>query len=301
MLRKLLLLFAVMLSACTMTEPEPPMVLVGGATGRQGGAVVDEMLARGYRVRGLTRKPDGRGAQELAAKGVEVVQGDYGDPASLRAAMAGVDRMFFYSGFSRNEVTEGRNVIEAARAAGVGHVVYTSGAASEPGRGLAGAKMEVEALLVASGLSYAVLRPVAFMENFAGQQARTARDGLRDSRAPDRWVAFISIPDIGFLAAEALDSPAEWQGVTMNIAGDSMRVSEFVAIFSRVMGRDIEYHRVPLEEYLGSFPAPLRPLFRWYEEVGYQGDMAAALRQRYPNLTTLEQYLRATGWEDWQP
>ena len=52
-------------------------VLVGGATGRQGNAVVDELLARGYSVRGLTRKPDSKGAIALADKSVEVVQGDY--------------------------------------------------------------------------------------------------------------------------------------------------------------------------------------------------------------------------------
>ncbi|MDP6150046.1 MAG: NmrA family NAD(P)-binding protein, partial [Gammaproteobacteria bacterium] len=106
----LCLLIALFMVACSTTDTtEPETVLVGGATGRQGNAVVDELLSRGYRVRGLTRKPGGRKALALAAKGVEVMQGDYADSFSLRVAMAGVDKVFFYSGFSRNEVAEGKN------------------------------------------------------------------------------------------------------------------------------------------------------------------------------------------------
>ena len=65
---------------------ESSAILVGGATGRQGGAVVVELLERGHVVRGLTRKPESKEAIALRELGVEVVQGDYGDPESLRAA-----------------------------------------------------------------------------------------------------------------------------------------------------------------------------------------------------------------------
>ena len=141
---------ALLAAGCTTGGPtEPETVLVGGATGRQGTAVVDELLLRGYRVRGLTRKPDGKKALALAAKGVEVVQGDYGEPDSLRAAMEGIDKMFFYSGFSRNELAEGQNVIAAAKQSGIAHLIYSSGAAAEPGKGVEGSpKMLVELELV---------------------------------------------------------------------------------------------------------------------------------------------------------
>ncbi|MDP6436163.1 MAG: NmrA family NAD(P)-binding protein, partial [Gammaproteobacteria bacterium] len=205
----LYLLIALFMVACAATGTgEPETILVGGATGRQGNAVVDELLARGYRVRGLTRKPGGKKALALAAKGVEVVQGDYADSGSLLAAMEGVSRVFFYSGFSRNEVAEGKNVIVAANEAAIDHLIYSSGAAAEPGHGIEGAaKMQVEIALVESGVPYTVFRPVAFMENFRGQQARTDKNGITDSRAPDRLLHFISIPDIGFLVAEAFDFP----------------------------------------------------------------------------------------------
>jgi uncharacterized protein YbjT (DUF2867 family) len=275
-------------------------VLVGGATGRQGTAVVDELLRRGYAVRALTRNPSSERAAQLADRGIEVVQGDYADPASLASALEGIDRFFYYSGFSMKEVDEGANVITAAKSAGVRHLVYSSGAAAEPGVGMAGAaKMQVEEAIVASGVPYTVLRPVAFMENFDGQQKRFATMGLVDSRAPDRELTFIAIRDIGFLVGEAFDHPDEWLGKAINIGSDSMTVTECAATFTEVMGRDVPYNRMPVEEYLETMPKPIRPLFRWYEEHGYKADVAG-LRSRYPNLLTLESYLRATGWENWQ-
>ncbi len=292
------------LAAClflVMTAAESETILVGGATGRQGNAVVAELLARGYEVRAMTRKPDSKEAVRLAGQGAEVVQGDYADPESLRIAMDGVERVFFYSGFSMNEVEEGENVIAAAKAAGIKQLVYSSGAAAAPENGIKGSKkMQVELDIVASGVPYTVLRPVAFMENFDRQQARTARDGISDSRDPDRMLHFIAIRDIGFLSGEAFDHPDEWIGRAVNVAGDKMTVAEYVNTFSNVMGREVKYNQVPLEAYLDTFPKPLRPLFRWYEEVGYTADVEG-FRAQYPDLTTLDQYLRATGWEDWQP
>ncbi|MGI9309186.1 MAG: NmrA/HSCARG family protein [Gammaproteobacteria bacterium] len=276
-------------------------VLVGGATGRQGNAVVDELLKRGYAVRGLTRSPDGKKALALKEKGVEIVKGDYGDPDSLLAAMQGVSKMFFYSGFSLHEVEEGTNVVAAARESGIKHLVYSSGAAADPANGVKEAKkMQVELEIVASGLPYTVFRPVAFMENYDRQQKRIFRDGIVDSRAPDRMLHFIAIPDIGLLVAEAIDHPDEWADVAINVASDRMTVEAMVQIFSTVMGQEISYKRMPLDEYLQQFPKPLRPLFRWYDEVGYEADVEG-LRKKYPQLTTLEEYLRASGWENWRP
>jgi hypothetical protein len=106
---------------------------------------------------------------------------------------------------------------------------------------------------------------------------------------------FIAIPDIGFFVGEAFDHPEQWLNKAVNIAGDKMSVGGMVNTFSTVMGRDIEYKQLPLEEFLATLPKPLRPLFRWYEEVGYEADVDG-FRADYPDLLTLEDYLRATGW-----
>lgn len=287
-------------STVTQSQPESRTILVGGATGRQGGAVVDQLLARGYSVRGMTRKPDGKKALALIDNGVEVVQGDYGDPASLAAAMQGVDGVFFYTAFSPAELTQGVNVIEAASVAGVAHLIYSLGAAADPEHGMQGAMAgQVEMKIRDSGIPYTVLRPVAFMENYRGQQKRITSTGIVDSRAPERIATLIAIPDIGFFVGEAFDNPDVWVGRAENISGDQMTMQELADTFSRVTGRDIAYNRMPLEEYLAMFPRPLQPLFRWYDEEGYTAD-TADWRRQYPDLMTLEQYLEATGWMDWQ-
>ncbi len=279
----------------------PEIILVMGATGRQGAAVVDELLARGYAVRGMTRSPQSKKARRLTEQGVTVVPGDYRDPDSLRAAMEGAQGAFYYSGLSRDELTEARNVIAAAGQAGIKHLVYSSGAAAEPGVGMPdAAKTQAELALRDSGVPFSVLRPVAFMENFDRQQRRTWQQGVIDSRAPDRIVCFIAIRDIGFFVGEAFANPDEWLGRSVNIAGDRMTLTELAATFGVVLGRDVTYVRRPLDAYLQAFPPPLRPLFRWYDEVGYDVD-AAGWRARYPRLTTLEAYLRRTGWENWRP
>jgi len=282
-------------------DATPKLILVGGATGRQGGAVVDELLSRGYLVRGVTRKPDSSKAAALTDKGVEVVRGDYGDPESLRTAMNGVDGVFFYTAFSPEELNQGINVIEAAREAGVAHLVYSLGAAADPERGMPDALAgQVELAIRTSGIPNTVVRPVAFMENYRGQQNRIARTGIVDSRAPDRVATLISIKDIGFFVAEAFDHPEEWLGRAVNISGDQMMMQELADTFGRVTGLPIPYNRMPLDEYLQMLPKPLRPLFLWYDEVGYSAD-TALWREQYPNLTTLEQYLIETGWQDWRP
>ncbi len=292
------ILFIMTLAYWLVGSAAAEMVLVGGATGHQGNAVVDELLDRGYTVRCLTRKPEGKKALRIAGRCAELVQGDYSDPASLDAAMKGVNKVFFYSGYSRNEVAEGNNVITAAKQAGIEHLVYSSGAAAEPGKGIAGSpKMQVELDLIASGVPYTVLRPVAFMENFDGQQQRILTNGITESRGPDRILAFISIRDIGFFVGEAFDHPDLWLDRAENIAGDRMTVQEYVDTFSQVMGTEIVYTRMPLEEYLATLPKPIRPLFQWYDQVGYDADVDA-LRSSYPGLIALNGYLVATGWKD---
>src|SRR5437667_5140079 len=103
-------------------------VLVTGATGKQGGHLVGELLARGHSIRALTRKPESAGAAALAARGVTIVAGDFEDQASLERAARGVDTVFAMStpfeGGDKAETREGINMVRAASAVGVPHLVY---------------------------------------------------------------------------------------------------------------------------------------------------------------------------------
>jgi uncharacterized protein YbjT (DUF2867 family) len=108
------------------------LVVVAGATGRQGGAVTRALLRDGRPVRALTRSPDGRPARALAAAGAEVVRADMEDPASLDRAFSGADGVYSVQNFATaghdGEVRQGKNVGDAAARAGVSHLVYGSAA-----------------------------------------------------------------------------------------------------------------------------------------------------------------------------
>src|SRR5690349_3758506 len=106
------------------------IILVLGATGNQGGAVVRQLLKTDFAVRALTRNPNKPAAKALAQQGVEVVQGDLADEASLRQAMQGVYGVFsvqnFLQGGIKKEVADGKRVADVARQAGVQHFIYSS-------------------------------------------------------------------------------------------------------------------------------------------------------------------------------
>ena len=105
-------------------------VLVTGATGQQGGAVARALLSSGHRVKALTRKPDSDGARQLASVGAEIVAGDLGDTASVVKAAKDVDTMFLmgnsYEAGMEEETRQGILAADAAKAAGVGHLIYSS-------------------------------------------------------------------------------------------------------------------------------------------------------------------------------
>ena len=146
-------------------------VLVTGATGQQGGAVAAALLSRGHRVTALTRKPDGEAARRLASAGAAILAGDLGDAASVRQAAQGVDTMYLmgnsYDGGTEEETRQGIIAADAAKAAGIGHLIYSSVGDADRNTGIPHfeSKFRVERHIAGLGIPYTVSAPVAFMEN----------------------------------------------------------------------------------------------------------------------------------------
>ena len=151
-------------------------VLVTGATGRQGGAVIRHMLPKGWKLRALTRDTDSAAAKTLAREGVEVVRGDLEDLHSLECATRGVYGVYsvqdFWSVGARREVQQGKNLSDAAKKARVEHFVYSSvgGAERNSGIGHWATKWEIEQYIRQLGLPATMIRPAAFMENYYNEQ-----------------------------------------------------------------------------------------------------------------------------------
>lgn len=229
-------------------------ILVTGATGRQGGAVAKHLLADGWRVRALVRDPDKPAAQLLANQGVELVVGDLMDCASLDRAVAEAYGVFSVQtprevGVAGEE-TEGRNMADAAKNAGVKHFVYSSvrGANCETDLSWMLAKQHIEEYVRSLGLPHTILRPVTFMENLLSQKDDIAHGRVKGFLPPDECHQWIAVDDIGRFAALAFEHPDEWIGAETEIAGDDVTGNQEAAALSLGLGRTVVYEQAPSAE-----------------------------------------------------
>src|ERR1700740_1206754 len=147
------------------------LVLVTGATGNQGGAVVEALLTRGHQVRALTRNSASPAAIRLRQQGVEIAVGDFTDHDSLVGAARGADAVYAmstpYEKGAEEEIAQGISITDAAREVRIAHFVYSSVASANRGTGIEhfDGKYTVEKHIQASGVPYTIVAPVFFMEN----------------------------------------------------------------------------------------------------------------------------------------
>jgi uncharacterized protein YbjT (DUF2867 family) len=280
-------------------------VLVTGATGRQGGAVVRHLLPKGWQLRALTRNPSSSAARDLTSQGVEVVQGDLEAPASLERAAAGVYGVYsvqdFWAVGAKREVQQGKNLADAAKKARVGHFVYSSVGGAERNSGIDHwqSKWEIENHIRSLGLPATMLRPVAFMENYYIDQVEIGilKGKLADPIRADKPYQTVATDDIGAFVALAFERPKEFIGLALEIAGSELTNPQAAEVFSRVLGRPVKFRKLPMLVVRLFLGKELYQMFRWFNESGFKADIAG-LRRQYPevHLHTLEEWLRSEGW-----
>jgi uncharacterized protein YbjT (DUF2867 family) len=280
-------------------------ILVTGATGRQGGALVRHLLGGQWRVRALTRNPSGRAATELAASAVEIVQGDMDNAQSLKAAMTGIYGVYsvqdYWTVGARREVQQGKNMVDAARAAGAEHFVYSSVGGVERNSGIIHweTKWEVENYVRKLGLPATMLRPAAFMENYYIDVVEIGilKGKLADPIRANKPYQTIAADNIGAFAALAFEKPKDFIGLELEIAGSELTNAQAAEVFSRVVGKRVKFQRLPLPLVRLVLGKEFHQMFRWFNEAGFQADIPA-LRKRFPEvrLLSLEEWLTAEGW-----
>jgi len=280
------------------------LILVTGATGRQGGAVARELLVKKHKVRAMTRKPQGEPARALAKLGAEVVAGDFDDAASLERALAGAWGVFamqntWEAGVEREEA-QGKRIAEIARKQGVQHFVYTSVASAHRKTGIPHFenKWRVEEKIRSLGFSsHVVIRAVFFMENWAlpwflpGIMEGKLAVGVK----PTTVLQMIAVRDIGKFGAMAFERHAELKGRAIDIAGDQRTMPETAAILSRLMGRKIEFVPTPIEE-VRKFSEDYALMLEWFDRVGYDVEIPKLSKQYGVRLTTLEEWAPTVKW-----
>ncbi|MEX2570015.1 MAG: NmrA/HSCARG family protein [Gemmatimonadota bacterium] len=280
------------------------LIVVTGATGKQGGATARHLLQKGFQVRGVTRDPASPAARSLGEAGASLIQGDLDDRTSLDAALEGADgafsvQNFWETGYER-EIEQGIRFADAASAAGIGHFVYASVGSAHRDTGLSHfeSKWKIENHIRGLGLPYTVLRPVFFMENWEGPFLRPSILSGTLALPLDRATNFqqIAVDDIGSIAASAFEDPDRWVRREVDLAGDEGSIADIAETFARVIGRPVAYNQVPWDDYRQAAGDEYHDMFRWFQDVGYDVDVPG-LRSEFAQLTSFADYLKRHGWE----
>ncbi|MEV4252328.1 NmrA/HSCARG family protein [Spirillospora sp. NPDC049652] len=290
-----------------MTQTNKTVVVVG-ATGLQGGAVTHHLLRGGWRVRALTRDPIGPQAQALARAGAQVVRAQMEDVDSLAAAAEGSWGLFSVQPTvgspgtapdftTEDEVCWGVNVAEAAHAAGVEHLVFTSVAGAD--RHLSEkvpvnlvSKWRIEQHIAHLGLPATILRPVSFMENFTGGYA-LQNGNLSTGLAPDTAQQIMAVDDVGFITELAFRRPEEWIGRAVSLAADELAPVQVAEAIGKALEIPLPYVQTPIEA-IRALSEDFAYANEWLNERGYRADIAAT-RRIHPAAMDFSTWLTRTG------
>jgi uncharacterized protein YbjT (DUF2867 family) len=202
-------------------------VVVTGATGKQGGAVVKNLLARGHEVRAVTRDTASAKAGELSKAGVTLVRASFEDTAALTKVLEGATSFFamttpFEVG-TQAETRQGISAVDAAKAAGV-HLVFNSAGSANRKTGVPhfDSKYAIEEHIAKIGVRATVLAPVYFMENLYFGKEQLTKGVYASPLPPTRRLAQVAVADIGAVAVRLLENPDRFAGRRFDLGGDEL-------------------------------------------------------------------------------
>lgn len=228
------------------------MILVTAATGHLGTATIDQLLSKNVpasQIAGLVR--DEKKAEGLAAKGISLRKGDYHDAASLQTAFQGIDTLVFISsGNIHDRVAQHRNVVDAAKAAGVKNIIYTSVLkASANLKFTAGIDhYHTENFLKESGIAYTSFRNTFYIEVLPGLLGGALQNGQWYYAAGNGKANFAARADMAEAIANVAIAPAAHANKIYEIAGNrSYTFHEIADVLSKVTGKTIQYIPVSLD------------------------------------------------------
>lgn len=270
-------------------------ILITGVTGKQGGSTARALVGHGFRLRGMTRRPHSDEARALKNLGIEIVEGDLDDEASLTRAIAGAWGVYavqntWEAGVEREE-TQGHRLARVAHAAGVEHYVYASVGSAHRQTGIPhfDNKARIEDTIRSLGFpSYTIIRPVFFMENLTSPWFLNG-DTLYAALSPATVLQMIAVDDIGKYGALAFTQSERVRNRAFDIAGDAVTMPMVASVFTRVFGRPIGFVQVPLEEVQKN-SEDFAIMLQWFGEVGYDVDIPALIREFGITPMTFEQW-----------
>ncbi len=277
------------------------MILITGATGRTGTEAARQLAAKGVKVRALVRKPEK--AVALQAAGVDLALGDASDAVAVRAALAGVEKVAIIFPNGEKQLSLEKQVTDLAVEAGVQHIVKVSSMESHANASnpVHRTHWDSEEHIRHSGKAWTMVRPSFYFQNFLMNAATIKADGkFYYPFGPDGAAVFADSRDAGFFVAHVLTTPGHANKSYDITSPDKLSFREVGEVFSRELGRKIEYvpsDPVAYKANLGKF------LPKWHADAvcdifaeiarGYVVDPTDTFRQvtgREP--TTLVQFIQ---------
>ncbi|WP_266205893.1 NmrA/HSCARG family protein [Pontibacter kalidii] len=309
--------------------PEKKIITVFGATGAQGGGVARAILEDSnseFAVRAVTRNPDSDKAKELAAMGAEVVKADIDDKESMKRALDGAYGAylvtFFWAHFSpEKEYEEAKSMAEAAKEAGLEHVIWSTLEDTRKWVPLDDdrmptlqekykvphfdAKGEADNFFTDLGVPTSFLRASFYWDNFIyfGMGPKKGDDGKYYLTLPmgDKKMAGIASEDIGKCAYGIFKRGKEMIGKTVGVAGDQLTGQEMAQAMTKALGQDVTYNSISPETYRGfGFPGAddLGNMFQFYRDFDQVCNSVRNVnfsKELNPELKSFDSWLAENG------
>ncbi len=278
-----------------MAKNSDRLILVTGATGHQGSAVLRHLREKQFAVRAMTRDANSPTGGKLMHPGGEVVSGDLNDPDSVARAVSDCFGVYSVQAMASpdEEIKQGKTLIDAANRADVSHFVYSSAHGADANTGVPHfeSKGQIETHLRNSGLAYTIFRPASFMENWLGQRDQILQNGaLSLPLKPETLMQLVSTDDIGAFVTRAFEKTGHWNNRAFDLAGDQLSVAQIAAELGRASNQEIKYNQVPWDAFEQAAGSDLTKMFRSFEEPRQLIDIAA-VRAEDPQLLTFERWL----------
>lgn len=281
------------------------LITVFGATGQQGSEVIKALLEKSgaFKVRGITRNPDGEKAKALKEKGVEIVKASLDDPASLDAAVKGSYGVFLITNYwefldQAREETQGKMAADACKKANVKHLVYSGLESIKDITGRAcphyDGKAKVEQHIEEIGIPYTHVRYPFYYENFGTFfQFQKQNDVYVFTTCLKGKMKIASVVDCGVAVAAIFSQPGEYIGKRVGLAVDDLTMNECVEIIAEAIGIKVTVNTISYEDF-GKLPFPgaddMAEMFMFFDEKGLDRSIETT-KNLSPNTQSFKQWV----------
>ena len=289
-------------------------IVVCGATGSQGGAVVNSLLKRGdYELIAFSRQPSGQKAQALRHRGVKVYQGDLLDGGFLRQLFAGVDGVFgvtqpwsldYKHCEIAAELRQGQNIVDACQINQVPHLILTSAinlTGQPTGIPHCDSKLKLEHYCQQSNVPFTILQLASFLDNIGGVFFPINPLAIRGFVARDAKVPYVACHDIGQVAATIFEQPDVYQNRVVRLIADLVSGNDLAHCLAQLTG-DRRLYWAPPRWLMWLFTREFALMRKGMEEYGRPPkvklleEIVASCRAEFPHLWYLKDYLYTQGW-----